>query len=420
LSWERKRLRAARLLLIAFALAALLAPASAGAVNPVSFSPAGNLTTPRDGPGAARLPDGRVLIAGGYTTASLDTAEIFNPATNTFSPLGATMSSPRYGPASAALPDGRVLIAGGYKGPGDLTSADVFNPATGTFSPVGSMTVPREFAGAATLPDGRVLIVGGFSNTDRTPTTEIFDPKTNTFSAGPNFPDARTGIAVASISGGRSLLAGGDDGSKVSSVFVFNPSSNGFTGVGPLPGPAYAPAGASLPQGRALVAGGDDGTGKGITTAVIFDPATNSFSSAGITPLNHRRFEAAAAELSDGRALVAGGWDGAPVQTAEVLSVPSNAFKAKLKGRTVVFEVTNEGVASAADTSTRFVTTARKKRPKLVKTTSKHGGPGKIIVKIKLTKLGAARLAQKGKIKIKAAYTPDGGLAATKKLKLHK
>jgi hypothetical protein len=37
---------------------------------------------------------------------------------------------------------------------------------------------------------------------------------------------------------------------------------------------------------------------------------------------------------------------------------------------------------------------------------------------VKLTKQGSAKLAQKGKLKIKVAYTPDQGLAATKKLTL--
>jgi hypothetical protein len=84
----------------------------------------------------------------------------------------------------------------------------------------------------------------------------------------------------------------------------------------------------------------------------------------------------------------------------------------------VTFKVTNEGIGEATDSSTKLATTARKKKPKLVKTTTRHGGPGKITVKVKLTKQGAAKLAQKGKLKVKVAYIPDGGLAATKKLTL--
>jgi hypothetical protein len=119
--------------------------------------------------------------------------------------------------------------------------------------------------------------------------------------------------------------------------------------------------------------------------------------------------------------LVAGGYvHPDPLDSAEVLSVPSNSFKAKLKARKVTFTVSNEGTGEATDSSTKLATTAKKKKkkPKLVKTTTRHGGPGKITVKVKLTKQGAAKLALKGKLKVKVAYIPDGGLAATKKLTL--
>jgi Kelch motif len=405
------------------ALAALLiVPASAGAVNQVSFSQVGNMTAQREYPGAARLPDGRILVVGGYDGDYLNSAEVFDPTTNSFSPLGATLSDTRYAPVAASLPDGRVLVAGGYDDDtaADVASAEVFNPSTGTFSPVGSMTRPREEAGAAALPDGRILVAGGYDNGTTLDSTEIFDPNTNTFSPGPSLPYITYGPAAASLSGGI-LVAGGYDGDYLSPAFVFSSTSNTFGPVGSLPSPTWAAAGASLPQGRALVAGGHDGNDP-LARALIFDPATNAFSSAGIGNLIQARDSAAAAELTDGRVLVAGGdGDTDELNTAELLSVPSNAFKAKLKGRRVVFAVTNEGVGQVTDVSTKLATTAKKKgkkKPKLVKTKTRHGGPGKIVVKVKLTKLGAARLAQKGKIRIRIAYTPDQGLAATRKLKL--
>jgi len=168
--------------------------------------------------------------------------------------------------------------------------------------------------------------------------------------------------------------------------------------------PVWAAA-ASLPGGRALIAGGSDDFNNSLDTVEIFDPTTNSFSSAGIGKLGVARRETAGAELADGRVLVVGGTNTGDLDSAEVLSVPSNAFKAKLKGRKVTFNVSNEGTGEATDTSTKLATTAKKKKkkPKLVKTTTKHGGPGKIVVKVKLTKQGAAKLAQKGQ-----AHDPGG------------
>jgi large repetitive protein len=417
----------ARGLLLLFALAALLCvPASASAINTVSFSPAGNMAVGRDGPGAALLPDGRVLVVGGYHNPGgvyEASTEIYNPSTNSFG-AGPPTPTELYAPAVASLPDGRVLIAGGYDGSNVVARADVFNPSTGTYSPVGPLLHPRENTAAAPLADGRILVVGGYDNSGNSVnTTEIFDPKTNTFSLGPTLPTRRYGAAVASISGGRVLVAGGYDSNTSAyfdSAFSLDSGATAFSPVGSLPAHSYAPAGASLPQGRALVAGGyDSPSGDYVTRALIFDPTTNSFSSAGIGNLSHAAEEAAAVELRDGRVLVVGGWNGEALNTAEVLSVPTNSFKSKLKGQKVTFSITNEGVAQTTDVSTKVATSAKKKKaPKLVKTTSKHGGPGKITVKIKLTKQGNAKLREKGKLKVRVVYTPDQGLSATKKLKL--
>jgi WD40 repeat protein len=412
------------------ALAALLiAPATAGAVNPVSFSPAGNMAVKRDGPGAALLPDGRVLVVGGYDNGTYTAStEIYDPSTNSFSP-GPPTPTELYAPAVASLPDGRVLVAGGYDGSNIVARADVFNPSTGTYSHVGPLLHARENTGVAALPDGRILVVGGYDNSNHTVnTTEIFDPKTNAFSPGPTLPERAYGPGVAAISGGRTLVAGGYDSatsSYLDSAFILDSAATAFSPLGSLPARNYSPAGASLPQGRALLAGGYDpaGTGAYLKSALIFDPNTNSFSSAGIGSMTGRREEAAAVELKDGRVLVVGGFAGnnENLNTAEVLSVPSNSFSTKLKGRKVNFGVSDEGTAMVSDTSLNVATTAKKKKkkkPKLAKTTSGHGGPGTIIVKVKLTKAGSAQLARQGKLKIRVTYTPDQGVAATKKLKL--
>jgi hypothetical protein len=405
--------------------AVLLAPTSASAVNPVSFSEVGKLTVPRQNAGAALLPDGRALVVGGYDGSdALSSADLFDPKTNTFSALGATMSVGRYAPAVAALPDGRILVSGGAAGAAALDSAEVFNPSTGGFSPVGAMATPRMEARAAALPDGRVMIIGGYDGVNSVSSTETFDPKTNSFGPGPNLPRALYDPGAAVISGGRVLIAGGYDDtvsdSYLKDAYVFDQGVGTFSTAGSLPGGTYAPSGASMPGGRALIAGGyDDVIGDYLTRALIFDPAANAFTSTGISPLIHKREEGAATELADGRVLVAGGYDSPNrLDTAEVLSVPSNSFTTKLKGRKVKFSVTTEGVAQATDVSTKVATTAKKKKKKLVKTTSVHGGPGTIVVKIKLTKQGSAKLRQKGKLKVRVAYTPDGGLATTNKLKL--
>ena len=101
---------------------------------------------------------------------------------------------------AATLPDGQVLIAGGarYEGSGanawhHLSSAELFNPATDTFTKLEgagqSLTEPREGAVAATLPDGQVLIAGGQSTSGSAlSSAELFDPATDTFTRLPDTP----------------------------------------------------------------------------------------------------------------------------------------------------------------------------------------------------------------------------------------
>ena len=80
-------------------------------------------------PDAVTLPDGRVLIVGGGDVSMRASAEIYDPATGTFSSTG-SMSGPRFGATVTLRDDGRVLIAGGdlgtYGNAKALASAEVF------------------------------------------------------------------------------------------------------------------------------------------------------------------------------------------------------------------------------------------------------------------------------------------------------
>jgi N-acetylneuraminic acid mutarotase len=64
-------------------------------------------------------------------------------------------------------PNGKVLVAGGVNGNAistALASAELYDPATGTWSSTGSLATAR-FNHTATLsPTGQVLVAGGVSS----------------------------------------------------------------------------------------------------------------------------------------------------------------------------------------------------------------------------------------------------------------
>jgi len=76
-----------------------------------------------------------------------------------------SMNTARRLHTATLLNSGTVLVAGGGqtvgRGYGRLASAELYNPATGTFSATGSLSTVRESHTAALLNNGTVLIAAG-------------------------------------------------------------------------------------------------------------------------------------------------------------------------------------------------------------------------------------------------------------------
>ena len=115
---------------------------------------------------------------GGYPGCGshLFTAELYNPATGTWSSTG-SMAFARLGHTATLLLGGKVLVAGGYNdSSGNIASTQVYNPFTGSWSygTTGSMSAGRFFPTATLLPSGVVLVAGGSNNNLPLSSAELF------------------------------------------------------------------------------------------------------------------------------------------------------------------------------------------------------------------------------------------------------
>jgi len=274
------------------------------------FEPAGSMETPRYLHTATLLSNGEVLIAGGLSMttsppAPLDMAELFNPASASFTPTG-NMTTARANHTSTLLADGKVLITGGgFVATGILATAELFNPSAGIFTPTGSMETARVDDTATLLSNGKVLIAGGNDGTEDVATAELFDPSTGIFTPTGSMTTAREGHTATLLNNGTVLIAGGSDMTVVlGTTELYDPSTGTFTLTGSMTTAREGHTATLLNNGTVLIAGGNGVTGD-LVTAELFDPATAIFTPTGSLPSVRRNHTATL--LNDGTVLLTGG-----------------------------------------------------------------------------------------------------------------
>lgn len=289
-----------------------------------AWADAAPMKTGREGDTAVLLHSGKVLVAGGQTSAPGDgspvytrTAEVYDPDTNTWTQAG-SMSTGRFQPTMTVLADGRVLVTGGTgsidTGSGvssavSLKSAEVYDPATDSFSDVASMSVPRAMHSASLLPDGKVLVAGGYdSASGELSSAEVYDPAANDWTATGALGTARDSATATVLPNDEVLVAGGDGGSgaALASAELYQPDSGTWHSAASMAGARQSAAAALLKDGTVLVTGGEDARlGNALATAERYDPAADAWSDAGALKTARKGHTLTA--LGDGRALVVGG-----------------------------------------------------------------------------------------------------------------
>jgi N-acetylneuraminic acid mutarotase len=277
----------------------------------------------RLGPCAALLPSGKVLVAGGGdfgVEGALDTAEVYDPGSNTWTTISSPLSAKRFDPTCTLLSTGKVLVAGGWTGNTANTktpTADLYDPATDTFSPTGSMTAGRNGHTATVLASGEVLVVGGFEVTAIS-SAERYDPATGRWTVTGSLPaigslPAGVGVHTATrLASGKVLVAGGcfdysnrGNGPSDRGAFLYDPGTGSWTATASLPWGLSSAVALPLASGDVLMVGGTSNSGGGLRTT-RYQVASGTWVDGPPTPSDHGG-GLGAARLTDGTWLVTGG-----------------------------------------------------------------------------------------------------------------
>jgi Galactose oxidase, central domain len=224
-----------------------------------AFSLAGKMATPRIGFTATALNNSKILLVGGLDSQNnvLDTAELYDPAARKFTAVANTMSDRRTFHTATLLLTGKVLVAGGATNlSGDTTSsADIYDPATNSFTPATFPMDHQRAAHTATLfPSGplagKVLITGGVGGSSfffKDSSAELYDAASQEFTLLSSFMNEPRSLHTATLlDDGTVLLAGGFSGSVAvssgvlsgasgltsNSAETFDPNTQDFTCVG--------------------------------------------------------------------------------------------------------------------------------------------------------------------------------------------
>lgn len=210
-------------------------------VNPRAYHAAVRLGATQLDEGDVQLTDdthkGKVLVTGGQqdrnTYASQQSAELYDPATNAWTPITPMLASRRTH-AAVKLNDGRVMVVGGSSCPPGVGStscrepdpqAEIYDPITGAWIPTDPIPLyvgPSMTPPTAVLADGRVLVVGHDRSSWGTSAAAVYDPTSNTWTETPSMvhPDRHPATVSAALIDDSHALFSGDCGDLCGGVLV--------------------------------------------------------------------------------------------------------------------------------------------------------------------------------------------------------
>ena len=284
---------------------------------------AGAITTQRVGwdmfcNGMIVLPDGRPFVMGGTLQYDPFHGELrtstYDPATNIFTDQQ-SMAHGRWYPTGTVLGDGRAMIFSGLNETGGTnTSVEFYSAGSGWSAAFAAPWTPPLYPRMHVLPNGSVFYSGSST------TSSLFNPSTHTWTtnvATTNYSGTRTyGTSVlfpltpANNYTPKVIIMGGGSPSTATTEIIDLSVGTPKWVYGPnMSQPRIEMDATILPNGKILALGGslnDEDTATASLNADLYNPATNTFSSAG-AEVYARLYHSVSLLLPDGTVWVAGG-----------------------------------------------------------------------------------------------------------------
>jgi len=268
--------------------------------------------------GMVVLPDGRPFVIGGNLQYDPfwghRKTSAFDPATETFTDLQ-NMAHGRWYPTPTVLGDGRVMTFSGLLETGGTnTAVEIYTPGSGWSVEYPAGWTPPLYPRMHLLPNGKVFYSGSGRG------SRLFDPATKTWSAvvaTTNYGTTRSyGTSVllplmpANGYAPRVMIFGGGNPSTATTEIIDPSAATPVWQYGPnMSQPRIQMNATLLPSGKVLLTGGsknDEDAATASLNADLYDPTTNTFSSAGANAFP-RLYHSNALLLPDATVLLNGG-----------------------------------------------------------------------------------------------------------------
>jgi hypothetical protein len=299
--------------------------------DPASGSPAGAITVANDTmlfcAGHALMADGKLMVSGGHKAddRGLDVTNIFDPATQSWTPGLPKMAHGRWYPTVTTLPDGRLVTVAGQDSASNVVKIpEVWENGAWTELP-GAADVelpyyPRNFIDPL---DGRVFMAG-----ERI-TSRWLDVEGGVWVTGDAhiWPFNRDYGSAVMYESGKILYVGGGGytgwdtpdpkataPTETAEKIDLNEGSPNWTSAGSMSSPRRHHTATVLPDGQVLVTGGVSGGGfnnvnTGVRAAEIWDPAQPTIWTTLASNARTRAYHSVSLLMPDGTVLHGGGGD---------------------------------------------------------------------------------------------------------------